>query len=72
MSRIISLTGDLTREAAIEQIAEEARVLAVQRGADPTSLVVLSKSDVPLAYLPGHNLAISVTVVGDLQLEAAK
>ena len=72
VSRIITLTGDLTREAAIEQIADEARALAIKRGADPASLTTLSKSDVPLAYLPGHNLAISVTVVGDLKLEGAK
>ena len=72
VSRIIALAGDLTREAAIEQIAGEARALAIRRGADPASLTILSKSDVPLAYLPGHNLAISVTVVGDLKLEATR
>ena len=46
------------------------RAVAIARGADPESLVVLSKSDVPLSYLPGNNLSISVTVVGDLKLEA--
>jgi len=60
----------LTREEAIEQVADEARAVALSRGADPGSLVVLSKSDVPLSYLPGNNLSISVTVVGDLKLEA--
>ena len=72
VSKIISLVDGLTREAAIEQIAGEARAEAIRRGADPATLTVLSKSDVPLAYLPGNNLSISVTVVGDLMLESAR
>ena len=70
MSKIIPVTAGLTREEAIEQVTEEARAIAIARGADPESLVVLSKADVPLSYLPGNNLSISVTVVGDLKLEA--
>ncbi|GKY87380.1 hydantoinase/oxoprolinase family protein [Sinisalibacter aestuarii] len=71
VSKIMQIGGDLTREAAIKQITQEASDAAVSRGADPKSLSVLSVSDVPLAYLPGNNLAISVTVVGDLNLEKA-
>jgi N-methylhydantoinase A/oxoprolinase/acetone carboxylase beta subunit len=70
VSKIIPVSAGLTREEAIEQVADEARAIALARGADPESLVVLSKSDVPLSYLPGNNLSISVTVVGDLKLEA--
>lgn len=69
-SRVVPVSAGLTREEAIEQVTEEARKQAIARGADAASLVVLSKSDVPLSYLPGNNLSISVTVVGDLKLEA--
>lgn len=68
-SRVVPVSAGLTREEAIEQVTEEARKQAIQRGADPSSIAVLSKSDVPLSYLPGNNLSISVTVVGDLNLE---
>lgn len=68
-SKTISLADGLTREAAIEQVTQEARANAIASGATPDTLIVLSKSDVPLAYLPGNNLLISVTVVGDLNLE---
>ena len=30
---------------------------------------VLAVSDMPLSYLPGNNLLINVTVVGDLKME---
>ena len=69
-SKIIPVTAGLTREEAIESVAAEARAMAIARGAAPDSIIVLSKSDVPLSYLPGNNLSISVTVVGDLKLEA--
>lgn len=70
VSRIVQLTEGLTREAAIAQVTQDASDAAVARGADPATLTTLSVADVPLAYLPGNNLAISVTVVGDLNLEA--
>ena len=70
VSKIVPVSAGLTREEAIDKVTEEARAVAIARGADPASLVVLSKSDVPMSYLPGNNLSISVTVVGDLKLEA--
>lgn len=71
VSKIVQLSDGLTREAAIEEVTREASDAAVARGADAKTLNVLSVADVPLAYLPGNNLAISVTVVGDLNLENA-
>lgn len=65
-TQVISLEGDMTREQAIENVAQEARTKAIEAGAAPESIQILSQSDIPLAYLPGSNLAISVTVVGDL------
>lgn len=69
VSRIVPVSAGLTRDEAIAQVTEEATKVAIARGADPGSITVLSKSDVPLSYLPGNNLSISVTVVGDLKLE---
>jgi N-methylhydantoinase A/oxoprolinase/acetone carboxylase beta subunit len=71
VSKIVQLTDDLDRDTAIAQVTQEASDAAVSRGAEAGTLTVLSVSDVPLAYLPGNNLAISVTVVGDLNLETA-
>ena len=68
-TKIVTLEGDLSRDQAIAMVEKEAREIAVGRGAQPDTITVLSKSDVPLAYLPGENLSISVTVVGDLSLE---
>ena len=69
VSKIITLSDTLDREAAIGLVSQEAKDIAIARGADSNSLEVLSISDVPLSYLPGENLSISVTVVGDLKME---
>ncbi len=68
-SRIVQLSGDIDRDMAIQQVTEEAKSVAISRGACADSLETLNISDVPLAYLPGDNLSISVTVVGELKLE---
>ena len=72
VGRVVSLADNLTREEAIEQVTNEAKILAVSRGAIEDSIKTLAVSDMPLSYLPGNNLAINVTVVGDLNLEAHK
>lgn len=71
-SKIVQTSDDLTRADAIGQVTDAANELAISRGADPETLNVLTMEDVPLPYLPGNNLAISVTVVGDLKQEAAQ
>ena len=70
-SRVIALAEGMTREEAIQSVVEAAEAAAVSNGADPDTLQLLSQSDVPLAYLPGSNLAISVTVVGELNMKGA-
>lgn len=70
VSKIVTTGPECTRQEAIEACTEEARAQAIARGANPASIEVVAISDVPLAYLPGENLAICVTVVGDLQQEA--
>ena len=72
VSKVVALSDDLDRETALAQLTDEAKQMAISRGADAQSLSVLSLSDVPLSYLPGNNLSISVTVVGDLKMEQRK
>ena len=70
--RIVTLEGEMTREDALADVIDEAKKQAVSAGADPKTLQILSQSDIPLAYLPGNNLAISVKVVGDLNMREAQ
>ena len=70
VSRVVQLGEGLDREAAISQVAEDARQIAIERGADPATISTLAVTDTPLAYLPGNNLSIHVSVVGDLAMEA--
>ena len=70
-SKIIALAEGMTREEAIASVVEGAKAAAIANRADPDTLLVLSQSDVPLAYLPGSHLAISVTVVGELNRKGA-
>ena len=69
VSRVILLNDEIDRDSAIKDVTEEATRLAVKRHADPNSISVLTLSDMPLSYLPGNNLLINVTVVGDLLME---
>ena len=69
VSRIVLLNDEVNRDSAIEEVTAEATSLAVKRHADPKSISVLTISDMPLSYLPGNNLLINVTVVGDLSME---
>ena len=69
VSRVILLNDEIDRDIAIKDVTEEATRIAVKRHADPNSISVLTLSDMPLSYLPGNNLLINVTVVGDLLME---
>jgi N-methylhydantoinase A/oxoprolinase/acetone carboxylase beta subunit len=69
VSRVVLLNDDIDRDSAIKEVTDEATTLAVKRHADPKSISVLTVSDMPLSYLPGNNLLINVTVVGDLLME---
>jgi len=72
VSKVVTLGEGLDREAAIAQVTAEATDIAVSRGAALSTIITLSVTDTPLAYLPGENLSIHVAVVGDLSMEAAK
>ncbi len=69
VSKVILLDDKLDRDGAIQAVTEEANQIAIKRNAEPDSLKVHSVSDMPLSYLPGNNLLVSVTVVGDLKME---
>ena len=69
VSRVVLLNDDIDRDSAIKEVTEEATKIAVKRHANPKSISVLTVSDMPLSYLPGNNLLINVTVVGDLLME---
>ena len=69
VSKVILIDDKIDRESAIKQVTDEATKLAVDRDADPNTIKVLAVSDMPLSYLPGNNLLINVTVVGDLKME---
>jgi N-methylhydantoinase A/oxoprolinase/acetone carboxylase beta subunit len=69
-SKVVQLKDGLDRDAAIAQVTQAAHEIAISRGADPATITTLSISDTPLAYLPGDNLSIRVSVVGDLNTEA--
>ena len=69
VSKVILIDEKIDRESAIKQVTDEATKLAIKRNANPDTINVLSVSDMPLSYLPGNNLLINVTVVGDLKME---
>ena len=69
VSKVILIDDKIDRESAIKQVTDEATKLAINRNADPNTINVLAVSDMPLSYLPGNNLLINVTVVGDLKME---
>ena len=69
VSKVILIDDKIDRESAIKQVTDEATKLAINRNADPNTINVLAVSDMPLSYLPGNNLLINVTVVGDLKMK---
>lgn len=66
VDRIFSLENGLTREECLKQAEEEATERAVRSGADGTTIEVIEREDVPLAYLPGNATRIHVKVVGEM------
>ena len=57
-----------TREKALEGIVAEARLRAVEAGANPSSVQIAELEETPLSYLPGNAVRIAAKVVGDLAL----
>jgi len=66
VDRIFSLENGLSREECLAQAEEEATRRAISAGADATTIEVIEREDVPLAYLPGNATRIHVKVVGEM------
>lgn len=65
VDRIFALEGT-TREECLNSAEREASEAAIAAGADPDTLAVIEREDVPLAYLPGNATRIHLKVVGEM------
>lgn len=60
--------AEMGRDNAIAKATAEATAVAVQAGADPSTVNVIEIEEVPLAYMPGGSVRLHVKVAGDLVL----
>jgi N-methylhydantoinase A/oxoprolinase/acetone carboxylase beta subunit len=65
VDRVYALEGR-SRDACLAEAEAEARASAVAAGAEESTLGVVEREDVPLAYLPGNATRIHVKVVGEM------
>ena len=66
VDRIFALENR-SREECLEEAEAEARSGAIAAGAMESTLSVIEREDVPLAYLPGNATRIHVKVVGEME-----
>ncbi len=66
VDRIFALENR-TREECLADADTEARAAAIAAGALESTLSVIEREDVPLAYLPGNATRIHVKVVGEME-----
>jgi hypothetical protein len=69
IDKVYDLSGG-GRDAAFAAAEAEAVSLAVAAGALASSISVVEREEVPLAYMPGESARLRVRVVGDLNLSA--
>ncbi|XP_046373884.2 uncharacterized protein LOC124147265 [Haliotis rufescens] len=55
------------RDTALENGVREAKQIAVDCGADPTSVEITQKEDMTLSYIPGQAVRIKIKAVGNLK-----
>ena len=60
----------VSREEAFDLSYKEACELAIQAGADASTIRLILKEEVPLAYLPGNVVRLKIKVVGELKIQA--
>ena len=65
VDRVFSLEKT-TREDCLAAAEQEATQNAIAAGATPSTIQVIEREDVPLAYLPGNATRIHVKVVGEM------
>lgn len=66
VDRVFSL-DQRSREECLAEAEEEARANALASGAVESTIDVIEREDVPLAYLPGNATRIHVKVVGEME-----
>ncbi|XP_038073477.1 uncharacterized protein LOC119741694 [Patiria miniata] len=59
----------MTREEAVQEIKQQAKQIAVERGAQPDSVQITEVTIVPLAYITNNATRIKVKAVGDLTVK---
>ena len=57
-----------SRELAINSTVNEAKEMAVKAGGDPSTLDIREIEEVPIPYLPGDSVKLTVKVVGNLRI----
>ena len=55
---------DLPRSEALGRAEAATAARAVEAGADPQSIQVVDREDIPMAYMPGNTLRVRLKVVG--------
>jgi N-methylhydantoinase A/oxoprolinase/acetone carboxylase beta subunit len=68
VERVFSL-DQMRRDQAVSQAKSEAVAMAVEAGADESTVEIVDVDEVPLAYLPSNATRIRVKAVGDLSIE---
>lgn len=68
VDRVYTL-DDQSREEALRDAQEEAIENAVSAGANPKTVEVVDREEIPLSYLPGNAIRLKVKAAGDLTLE---
>jgi N-methylhydantoinase A/oxoprolinase/acetone carboxylase beta subunit len=68
VERIVHLGGAGGREAAVEEVSEDARARAIAAGASPGSVEVVEVEEIPLAYLTNPAVRIRVKAAGPLDV----
>ncbi|WP_200911693.1 hydantoinase/oxoprolinase family protein [Mesorhizobium sp. 1M-11] len=63
---VVSLEGT-SREIALEAVVSEARMRAVEAGADADTVTLAEIEETPLAYLPGNAIRVAAKVIGELR-----
>jgi N-methylhydantoinase A/oxoprolinase/acetone carboxylase beta subunit len=65
IERVFSLES-MSRSDAMAEAERVAEERAVAAGADPATIEIVEREDIPLAYLPGNATRVRVKAVGDL------
>lgn len=68
VDRVFSL-DEQPREDALEEAKSLARQDAIEAGADPDTIEIVDLEEVPLSYLPGNAVRLSIQAAGDLRIE---